>query len=357
MCPAVAQTTNASRTDYLDTLLQHLPAGVVVLDEHGVVKEANHAAIVLLGEPLEGELWRDVIQRVFKPGQGQDAITQNGKIVSIVTCPLGNLPGQIIQLQDVTETRLLQSKLEHQQHLLQLGRMMASLAHQIRTPISSILLYASNLKSTNVNTHLRQRFADRILQSIRNLDKLVSDLLIFSRKGVEGKEIIAGEALKNHIAMMVEELQKQEPVNIIISPFNARVWIKVNTVLMISAIQNICHNAILAMQEQSKNQAQIDIILEIKSNMLFIHIQDNGLGIDKEKQEKIFTPFFTTRQQGTGLGLSVVKAIMEGHDGKVYLKRSDHKGSVFTLVLPIVKGTDVDISASKMSNQFTSISA
>ena len=128
----------------LKSLLQALPAGVVVLDGEGRVQECNPAAIDLLDEPLQGEIWRNVIARAFDPKScsSQDAVTRKGRIVSISTCPLGpHIPGQIILLQDVTEKRQMQARIDQQQRLASMGQMAAQLAHQIRTPLSAALLY------------------------------------------------------------------------------------------------------------------------------------------------------------------------------------------------------------------------
>jgi len=171
----------------LQTLLNALPAGVVVLDGRGMVNECNPAAIDLLGEPLLGESWRNVIERSFNPmPSGQDVVTNDGRIVNISTCPLGNnLPGQIILLQDVTVNRKLQAQLDQQKRLATMGQMAAQLAHQIRTPIASALLYASHLKKNNLSEKNRMRFADKILSRIKNLENLIKDMLLFSKNGME----------------------------------------------------------------------------------------------------------------------------------------------------------------------------
>ena len=93
----------------LSQLLSALPAGVVVIDGRGRIQQCNPAALALLGEPLEGELWRNIIDRAFAPSSqaGQEARLHDGRFVSLSTCPLGDEPGQIILLVDVTETRLL----------------------------------------------------------------------------------------------------------------------------------------------------------------------------------------------------------------------------------------------------------
>ena len=148
----------------LSALLTALPGGVIVLDSSGVIQEYNPAAANLLGEPLENLAWSDVIRRAFSPrsDDGHEVSLTDGRRVSISTCPLESEPGQILLLTDVTEMRRLQDRLSQHQRLAAMGEMAASLAHQIRTPLSSALLYASNLKRPHLNDEQRDRFATKI---------------------------------------------------------------------------------------------------------------------------------------------------------------------------------------------------
>ena len=133
----------------LSSVLQALPAGVVVLNPEGLVQDCNPASIELLGGPLRGEVWREVVERAFLPrsDDGHEISLKDGRLVNISTCPLGNDPGQILLIADVTETRRLQKFVSQHQRLISMGEMVASLAHQIRTPLSTALLSASQLKS------------------------------------------------------------------------------------------------------------------------------------------------------------------------------------------------------------------
>ena len=144
----------------LSTLLQALPGGVVALDGNGIVQEHNQAAIDLLGEPLAGISWAQVIERAFAPrsDDGHDVSLADGRRVNISTCPMINEPGQILLLTDVTEMRALQDRLNQQQRLVAMGEMAASLAHQIRTPLASAMLYGSQLKSHKLEENKRSEF-------------------------------------------------------------------------------------------------------------------------------------------------------------------------------------------------------
>ncbi|RUQ43060.1 PAS domain-containing sensor histidine kinase, partial [Corynebacterium pseudodiphtheriticum] len=137
----------------------------------------------LLGLPLEGELWREVITRCFAPREddGHEISLKDGRRLSIATRSLDAEPGQLVLLNDLTETRHLQDQLARHERLSSLGRMVASLAHQIRTPLSAALIYASHLTDEQLPAATHQRFAGRLKERLHELEHQVRDMLVFAR--------------------------------------------------------------------------------------------------------------------------------------------------------------------------------
>src|SRR5690606_2292395 len=156
---------------------------VIVIDGQGVVREANPVARQLLGLPLLGMLWRQVIARNFAPRKddGHEIPLKDGRRLSIATRSLTGEPGQLVLLTDLTETRRLQDQLARHERLSALGRMVASLAHQIRTPLSAALLYASHLTEQVLPVEQQQRFAGRLKERLHELEHQVRDMLVFAR--------------------------------------------------------------------------------------------------------------------------------------------------------------------------------
>ncbi|RPR26313.1 hypothetical protein IPC1067_05940 [Pseudomonas aeruginosa] len=181
----------------LQSLLDLLPGGVIVIDAHGVVREANPAALGLLGEPLVGMLWREVIARCFAPREddGHEISLRDGRRLSIATRSLNGEPGQLILLNDLTDTRRLQEQLARHERLSALGRMVASLAHQIRTPLSAALLYAGHLSEQALPTDQQQRFAGRLKERLHELEHQVRDMLVFARGELPLTDRVARHAL------------------------------------------------------------------------------------------------------------------------------------------------------------------
>ena len=190
----------------LASLLHALPGGVVVIDDRGNVQEHNPAAELLLGQPLLGLPWAEIIQRSFAPrsDDGHDISLVDGRKVNISTCPLGSEPGQILLITDVTEIRYLQDRMGQQQRLAAMGKMAASLAHQIRTPLSSALLYVSNLKRQVLSDDDRFVLTDKMTSRLRHLEQLIEDMLLYSREGKVGEELFSSQMLLDELYQGLE---------------------------------------------------------------------------------------------------------------------------------------------------------
>lgn len=318
-------------------LLEVLPAGVVVIDGEGRVQEANAVAIQLLGEPLSGERWIDIIQRAFKPqpGDGHDVSLRDGRKVHISTSPLGIEPGQIILLQDVTETRELQQKVSHLQRLSTMGEVSARLAHQIRTPLSSALLYLSPLLKPNTDETVRLKFADRLKHSLTHMEQLIKDLLAFSKGGM-------AETAPVSVATLLEEAAQQCQQSSYENAIRFDVYNRVNDgyvygcqASLVSALNNLLNNAIQACEELGQVQLIAERKDEGNQSFIVLSVRDSGKGIENQERDKILQPFYTTRANGTGLGLAVVHSIAKAHKGLLIIDSEPGKGSTFSMRLPV----------------------
>lgn len=317
----------------LESILHALPAGVVVLDGEGVIQNYNAIALELLGEPLEEQAWNTVSSRVFDIKNSQHEIAlKNGRWVTLSTCPLGEQPGQIILLNDVTEQKILQHTLSQQQRLVTMGQTAASLAHQIRTPLSSAILYSSSLKRQNLAQNDRTALTEKLMARLRHLEHLVNDMLMYAR----------GSNLSNStfsLNDMISELMQTIETHIEAShthfewqnKINGEVFLKGNRQMLISSLINLFVNAIQAMGEEG----HLLLKTHCSDNILTIEIQDDGVGIKEENINNVFEPFFTTRSDGTGLGLAVVRAVIHAHSGEISVAQVQPQGTVFSIEIPV----------------------
>ncbi len=320
----------------LESLLKALPAGVIVLDNDGIVIECNPAAVDLLGTPLVGLAWIDIIHRAFSPqsDDGHDISLCDGRKVSLSTQALGGEPGQILLLQDVTETRALQDSLNRSKRLSDMGEMAASLAHQIRTPLSSALLYSSHLLQKEIDTDKRIKFTQRIRSSMQQLENQVNDMLMFAKGGSAGGENISVDQFVRDIYQSMEiQLQQNNAVMEVVCE-NRNMSILGTHESLLGAFQNLVSNALNACESSPKLRLIAKPLQLNGLPMVSISLEDNGPGIPDVNKNKIFEPFFTTGSRGTGLGLAVVKAVASAHNGIVELKSEQGVGSTFSIILP-----------------------
>ncbi len=326
----------------LEHLLNALPGGVVVLDGMGIVREINPAAIELLGEPLKGVVWRSVIQRAFAPqfDDGHEVSLRDGRRVSIATSSLGGEPGQILLIKDVTETRELQEKLSRYQRLSAMGQMAASLAHQIRTPTAAALLYLSTLRSHKATPDAVEKYCDKVRDQLRHIEAMISDMLTYVKGGAATQENLF--QLDSFIQKLSEAVQFQTQIKGCELRFINQLpqqQIRGNQDALLGALINLIMNALNASNGVMAPLIEVVFGRHDDSTMQ-IMVRDNGCGIPDEIKQRIFEPFVTTRPQGTGLGLAVVKSVIEKFGGQITFSTEPGSGTEFRVVLPHLLGTN-----------------
>ncbi|MGG5873043.1 sensor histidine kinase [Pseudomonas peli] len=319
----------------LQSLLDLLPGGVIVIDGQGVVREANPVARNLLGQPLVGMLWRQVIARNFAPREddGHEISLKDGRRLSIATRSLHAEPGQLVLLTDLTETRRLQDQLSRHERLSALGRMVASLAHQIRTPLSAALLYASHLTEQVLPVEQQQRFAGRLKERLHELEHQVRDMLIFARGELPLPDRLAPKALFDALRSAAEPHVLDMQVRWQCDSRAGELLCNRDT--LVGTVLNLIENAIQA----GGREARLKIHLYQRGETLRLCISDNGPGIDSATLARLGEPFFTTKTTGTGLGLAVVKAVARAHQGDVQLRSRPGRGTCAILTLPLLGAT------------------
>ena len=325
----------------LQNLLDLLPGGVIVIDGMGVVREANPAAIDLLGQPLLGMLWRHVISRCFAPREddGHEISLKDGRRLSISTRSLDAEPGQLVLLNDLTETRRLQEQLARHERLSSLGRMVASLAHQIRTPLSAAMIYASHLTEQELPVETQQRFAGRLKERLHELGHQVRDMLVFARGELPLTDRIAPgalfQALQNAAATHLQGVAVRWQCNSVDGELLC------NRDTLVGALLNLVENAVQA----SAGRTRLKVHVYSRGNTLRLCISDNGSGMDQAALARIGEPFFTTKTTGTGLGLAVVTAVTRAHQGGVQYRSRVGRGTCAIVSLPLIPASS-SVSAS-----------
>jgi two-component system sensor histidine kinase FlrB len=312
----------------LAALVKGLPGGVLVLDAREQILECNPAAIDLLGEPLLGQTFGAALARASLNASGMAEHTElrSGRFINISRRYLGS-GGEVVLLTDVTESHLMQILLRRQQRLLTMGELAAGLAHQIRTPLATALLYASQMALPDRKPEDLARCGERTVSSLKQLDKLVNDMLAFAHGGA-AREVVSVSALLEQVAQWLRPALRPG-VRLTIRTQAPNLAVRASVPSLVSAVLNLATNALQA----AKGDLELELLARRQGDRAHIVVSDNGPGVPEQLRQKIFDPFFTTRARGNGIGLAIVKSVVEAHQGSVRLADSDG-GATFIIDLP-----------------------
>jgi two-component system sensor histidine kinase FlrB len=312
----------------LSALVNGLPGGVLLLGAAGDILENNPAAADLLGEPLVGQSFSSVLARSAVSGASAEATElRGGRFVNVSRRELTS-GGEVVLLTDVTESHRMQAFLARQQRLLTLGELAAGLAHQIRTPLATALLYASQMTLSARSPEDLERCALKTVGSLKQLDRLVNDMLAFAHGGAV-REIVSVSALLEQAAQWLRPALRRG-VRLTIRTQAPGLMVRANVPSLVSALLNLATNALQA----APQDLDLELLARRSPNgRAEIIISDDGPGIPAAIRDRIFEPFFTTRSRGNGIGLAIVKSVVEAHEGNVRLAECG-RGATFIIDLP-----------------------
>ncbi len=311
----------------LRLLLGTLPAGVVVVDEAGLIQEYNRVAEDILGAGLVGTPWQAVARLVLghPVAAGGDWLTRDGRRVTLATSHLPQQSATIVLLTDVTETRALQELVNRNQRLSAIGKMAASLAHQIRTPLAGALLYLSQCRTRR--DEAQRALLEKGIDRLRHLDLLVQDMLVFARGKGPGERVRVADLFRAvHDAAMAV---RPPNAHLVIDGTDTLTELDGNRTALTAALTNLVNNAF-----ESAPNVVVTLKAQLRGDRVEFTVHDNGPGIAPSIQSRVFEPFFSTRVAGTGLGLAVVKTVAEAHGGELALHSTPEGGTSIELDLP-----------------------
>lgn len=324
-------------------LMGTLPGAVVVLDREDRVEQANRAAELLLGGELAGRGWKEAAS-ALQPGDapGEMSLPHAGgpRRLVVSETALDSGEGRILLLNDVTETHRMRQAVERSERLAAMGEMVAGLAHQLRTPLSAALLYTGNLRQPELGAVERVKLAERAIERLRYLERLIRDMLLFARGDSLGRQNFDAGELLAELIHTLEPLARARQVDFQSRCDCGEAIVHGDRKAIGGAIANLIENAIQATAGGGTvncSVARADSCPgEQAGEELRFIIRDSGVGISPELQARLFEPFFTTRAEGTGLGLAIARGVARGHGGDISMESAPGAGSVFTLTLPLM---------------------
>jgi two-component system, NtrC family, sensor histidine kinase HydH len=240
--------------------------------------------------------------------------------------------GEAIIQQRTQEQLSLKEKLAQSERLSSLGGMVAGISHEIRNPLGIIRSSAELLKKKVAQFDPSNSIPDIIVEESSRLNLIITDFLNFAKPRPPHRAVCRLEdILEKNIVFITPQIQDQG--YIIVKNFTHHLpEIQADSDMLYQAFLNIFMNAIQAMPEGGKIQASI----QSAGRIVTVCIEDEGSGVPEDMLERIWDPFFTTKEKGTGLGLGIVKNIIESHNGSIRVEnRKEGPGAIVIIELPI----------------------
>jgi len=278
------------------------------------------------------------VQRVL--GQGSKIVDEKvifGKNIQYSTYPLfdskNRIAGVITVLRDVTKMREFEREREEAERLTFLGNLVANFAHEIKNPLNGLSIATQRLiKEFPSDNKEYIRLTTTVQKEIESLNKILNDFLSLARPRIREKEAFNLSALMQNTLDLIREQVLERDI-ILKEKIKNNVKLIGNSEYFKRAILNILLNAIDALSQVSDRQRELVVELIQSDGEIRIVISDNGIGMDVEERERIFTPYFTTKKQGTGLGLYIAQKIIRDHHGVVEIKTAKNQGTTFFIIL------------------------
>ena len=245
------------------------------------------------------------------------------------------LAGQVaIAIDDsrlLAENLRLERELAERERLASLGRMAATVAHEIKNPLSAIKSIAQVMREDQQFNHEYERDLRLIVGETDRLSQSVTQLLSFARKESAAEQPLSVAELLHSVVHLFQANAREQGVSL-------ECEIRSDAILTgkcVSALRDAVSNLLLNALQATPSGGQVKLLVDARDDELLIAVEDSGAGVPAELRERIWEPFFTTRQRGTGLGLAIVRKRVQEVGGSALLVASNGRGAVFHLRLPL----------------------
>jgi len=223
-------------------------------------------------------------------------------------------------------------ELSKQERMAEIGNFSMMIAHELKNPLGIIKGAIDIIAKEGVKAEVSRTMMGYIQDEVKRLNRLVEDFLSFARPNPAHKSFVDMNHVMNKIVNLIPLPEfKEKEITLTVQLAEDIAEVNVDEHQIYQAIVNIFNNAIQAIP----HQGEITVKTESAPNGIRITIMDTGVGISDEEKEKIFEPFFTKKQSGTGLGLAVVRKIIDNHQGDITITAREGGGTIFSVGLPI----------------------
>ena len=332
-------------------IFDDIPSGVItVLNSRNIVSfnPASEKITGYIGAEIIGRDITEIFPDLELVGENshrseEELVKKNGEKI-----PVGysfaklNMPGstdkyQIITLQDLSETKLMEKQVMQAEKMATIGGMAAGIAHELRNPLAAISGAAQVLDASGILQSQNQGLMNIITRECNRLQNSITDFLQFSKPSSPEKEWVPLLPLVEEVIQLLEHTQDWPAKCKAIADIPEKMDCWADAQQIHKLIINLLHNSCVAVRSR---EGEIRIIAretteETGEERTVLTITDNGIGISDLIIDQVFEPFFTTRENGTGLGLSIAKQIVETHDGSITISSRENESTTVEVWLPL----------------------
>jgi PAS domain S-box-containing protein len=361
--------------DYLNSILQSATDGVIAVDMEYRITTFNRAAERITGlqaSDVVGLRFSDCFKTDFGvdlgnvPGDsnsGSPYVLRDMQVKGREAFPVrestsltrsgdGAVTGAVKVIEDLTELRELEEQARRQDRLAALGQMAATVAHEIRNPLGGIEGFASLLTRDFEEGDPRLKLVTKILEGARSLNRVVSELLMFTRPiKCDFRRVEVAATIEGAMGFVLENIETSN-IKFYKDFGQSPMYVRGDDEQLKRALLNIMLNAKQAMpdggdlkvncQKRSLPKAAQQMLGDdLNGDWIEIAVKDSGPGLVESEIPLIFNPFFTKKEKGTGLGLAIATKIVEAHRGQITASNSPEGGAVFTISLPLEETNDM----------------
>lgn len=316
-----------------------MPSGLITCDDSGQITSMNPAAIAILGQATDQR--GQPVERVIpgslaaRPGRRVETVVNapaGVRTLGMMVSPLVGQPGSLIVFQDLTELRRMQVELKRIDHLADLGRTVAQLAHEVKNPLASVRGSAQMLAADLQPGVPHERLAQLIVRESDRLVALVDGYLRLARPPPPAK---APVALHQLVSETVEMLRNDPDIaKMTVEESLEPVEANVDSAQVKQVLINLLRNACAA----AGPTGRVRVSARAARQGARLEVWDSAGSIPPEDLERIFEPFYSTREGGTGLGLSTTKSIIDAHGGAIELTSAPGTGTTFAVTFAAREG-------------------
>lgn len=344
-------------SEKLQQITNVVPISIMSLDDYGVVTELNDCMLGMIrthyphlrrediiNKPVraffngsvDAEAYKRVGDNIRGKRRSHERMTHESRVYQIYSAPLVNtntaLSGGVVLIaQDITDEVKLRSELDHVERLSLVGQMAAGITHEIRNPMAVVRGFLQLMREKSSDD--LDSYYQIVLEELDRANSIINDFLSLAQSRISDKEKVLLHRIIEEVSPLLwaDANLRGQSVELKLNASIQELELNIREIKQL--ILNLGRNGMEAMGpkgiltlETHSTQDKVELI-----------VRDRGIGMSESQREKLFSPFFTTKREGTGLGLSLCLSIVERHNGKINVESVEGEGTVFTISFPLVK--------------------